>query len=76
MLKTGLLLLLLAACSPYSAPKPPKPKPATLPPARVSPSGPKLQDLVSGTTQRLQAVSVVDAKTVWVSGAGGHSGLP
>jgi photosystem II stability/assembly factor-like uncharacterized protein len=71
----GLLLAVLAACSPYSAPKPPKPKPADLPAPRLSVSGPKLQDLVSGTTQRLQAVSVVDPKTVWVSGTGGTFGV-
>ena len=74
-LDTCLTLLLLAACSPYQPPKPPKPTPATLPPARESPSGPKLQDLVSGTTQRLQAISVVDARTVWVSGTGGTFGV-
>ncbi|HTS89313.1 MAG TPA: hypothetical protein VMG41_12550 [Gemmatimonadales bacterium] len=73
MLATRLVILLLAlsACVSYGPPKPPKPAPVTLPPPRESPSGPKLQDLVSGTTQRLQAVSVVNDKVVWVSGTGG-----
>jgi len=70
-LRTGLALLVLGSCSPYKPPEPPKPTPVPLPPPRLSPSGPKLQDLVSGTTSRLQAVSVVDPKVVWASGTGG-----
>lgn len=74
---TRIVLLLLAfiACAPYRPPAPPKPTPVTLPPPRQSPSGPTLQDLVSGTTQRLQAVSVVNEKVVWVSGSGGTFGV-
>ena len=74
-IRPGLLLAFLAACSPYQPPKPPKPAVATLPAPRESPSGPKLQDLVSGTTQRLQAISVVDSRVVWVSGTGGTFGV-
>ncbi len=65
------LLLLVAACSPYTPPPPPEPPLPELPPARVAPSGPTLQDQVSGLTARLQAVSVVDERVVWISGTRG-----
>ncbi len=74
-LKSGALLLLLAACSPYTPPPPPEPPLPDLPPARVSPSGPALQDQVTGLTARLQAVSVVDERVVWVSGTLGSFGV-
>ncbi|HXI21190.1 MAG TPA: hypothetical protein VNH46_08905, partial [Gemmatimonadales bacterium] len=76
------VLALAAAClvpgcgpgSPRStpAPAPPPPPPPVL---RLSPSGLKLYDQVSGTTQRLQAVSAVDDKVVWASGTGGTFAL-
>ncbi len=62
---------LLAACAPYSVPKIKEPPPAELPPARSGPGGIVLQDQVSGTTHRLQAVSVVNENIVWASGTGG-----
>ncbi len=62
---------LLAACAPYSPPKLTEPPPAELPPPRSSPSGAVLQDQISGTTARLQAVSVVNENVVWASGTGG-----
>lgn len=65
------LLLLVAACSPYSPPPPPEPPMPDLPPARVSASGVALQDQVSGLTARLQAVSAVDERVVWISGTRG-----
>jgi photosystem II stability/assembly factor-like uncharacterized protein len=62
----------VAGClAPYKPPRPEEPEPAPLPPPRISPSGATLQDQVSGTTQRLQAVSVVDPNIVWASGTGG-----
>jgi photosystem II stability/assembly factor-like uncharacterized protein len=67
-----LLAAALAACgAPYKPPKPEEPKPVELPPPRSSPSGATLQDQVSGTTHRLQAVSAVDENVAWVSGTGG-----
>lgn len=74
-LGSGALLLLLAACSPYTPPPPPEPPLPDLPPARVSPSGPTLQDQVTGLTARLQAVSVVNERVVWVSGTRGSYGV-
>jgi photosystem II stability/assembly factor-like uncharacterized protein len=62
---------LLAACAPYSPPKVKEPPPDTLPPARSASGGIVLQDQISGTTRRLQAVSVVSEKVVWASGTGG-----
>lgn len=41
------------------------------PPAWTSPGPPALEEQVSGTTELLQAVSVVDEDVVWVSGHGG-----
>ena len=41
------------------------------PPAWNSPVPPTLEEQVSGTTELLQAVSVVDEDVVWVSGHGG-----
>lgn len=73
--RATLCLLALVGCNPYHPPEPPKPPPVQLPPPRESPSGPKLQDQVSGTTERLQAVSVVDPNVVWVSGTGGTFGV-
>jgi photosystem II stability/assembly factor-like uncharacterized protein len=68
----SLCLVVAAACgAPYTPPRPEEPKPVELPPPRSSPSGASLQDQVSGTTERLQAVSVVDANIVWASGTGG-----
>jgi len=62
----------VAGClAPYKPPRPEEPEPVPLPPPRISPSGATLQDQVSGTTQRLQAVSVVDPNIVWASGTGG-----
>lgn len=69
------LAALFAACAPYSPPALKEPPPAELPPPRGSPDGIVLQDQVSGTTQRLQAVSAVDEKVVWVSGTGGTFAL-
>jgi len=69
--RASFLVLTVSACSPYHPPAPPKPAMQPLPPPRESPSGPKLQDLVSGTTARLQAVSVVDRQVVWASGTAG-----
>lgn len=54
---TPLALLALACAAPHPAPS-------------VPPAAPTLQLQPSGTTQLLQAVSVVDARTVWVSGHG------
>lgn len=65
----------LTACAPYSPPKVKEPPPAELPPPRTSPSGATLQDQLSGTTQRLQAVSVVSENVVWASGTGGTFAL-
>ncbi len=70
----AIFALLALACG-YPTPKPEKPKPVELPPARTSPTGVTLQDLVSGTGQRLQAVSVVSDNIVWVSGTGGTYGV-
>ncbi len=70
-LVTAASLLFLAGCSPYTPPPPPEPPLPDLPPARVSPSGPALQDQVSGLTARLQAVSAVDERVIWVSGTRG-----
>lgn len=61
----------LVSCGPPQAPEPPRPTPPPLPPPRTSPAGWNLQDQVSGTTQRLQAVSAVNLKVVWASGTGG-----
>jgi photosystem II stability/assembly factor-like uncharacterized protein len=74
-LVTLLALLVLPACasgprrgveSAVPAPIPPPP-----PPPRSGPGGTTLQDQISGTTQRLQAVSVVNSRVVWASGTGG-----
>jgi len=55
-------VLALAACAPGR-------------PGDVLPLGqPRLEEQVSGTTQLLQAVSVVDSSLVWVSGHGGSWG--
>jgi photosystem II stability/assembly factor-like uncharacterized protein len=73
---TSFFLLSLAACgAPYQPPKPEEPKPVELPPPRSSPSGATLQDQISGTTNRLQAVSAVDLNVAWVSGLGGTFGV-
>jgi len=65
------LLLSAIACSYYTPPPPPKPEVLPLPPARTALSGAVLQDQNSGTTSRLQAVSVVNEQVVWASGTGG-----
>jgi photosystem II stability/assembly factor-like uncharacterized protein len=44
-------------------------------PGVASPGGPTITPQVSGTTQRLQAVSPVDHRVVWVSGVGGTFAL-
>ena len=67
----AVVLASLACYGPYREPSLPAPPLATLPPARVSPSGATLQDQVSGTTARLQAISVVSDKIVWASGTNG-----
>jgi photosystem II stability/assembly factor-like uncharacterized protein len=41
----------------------------------VAPAGPTLTPQVSGTSNRLQAVSAVDERVVWVSGVGGTYAL-
>jgi len=70
------VLVLAAACgAPYRTPDPLPPPLPELPPPRTAAAGPVLQDLVTGTTQRLQAVSAVDEKVVWVSGTGGTYGV-
>lgn len=75
-LPAALVLAVLAACgAPYRTPDPPLPERPELPPARTSPGGVALQDLVTGTTQRLQAVSAVNDQVVWVSGTGGTYGV-
>lgn len=61
----------LVSCGPPRAPEPPRPTPPPLPPPRTSPAGWNLQDQVSGTTQRLQAVSALNPKVAWASGTGG-----
>ncbi len=61
----------LACYGPYREPSLPPPPLATLPPVRLSPSGVTLQDQVSGTTARLQAISAVNDQIVWASGTGG-----
>jgi len=66
-----LLAGVLVSCGPPREPEPPRPTPPPLPPARTSPAGWTLQDQVSGTTQRLQAVSAVNPNVVWASGTGG-----
>ncbi len=65
------MAVVLVSCGPPRPPEPPRPTPPPLPPPRTSPAGWTLQDLVSGTTQRLQAVSAVSSRVVWVSGTGG-----
>ncbi len=70
-LSAAALLLSALACSYYTPPPPPKPAIVPLPPARTGLNGAVLQDEVSGTTNRLQAVSVVSEQVVWASGAGG-----
>ena len=71
-MRTALPLFVAAAVTacgaPYTPPRPEEPKPVELPPPRSAPSGATLQDQVSGTTQRLQAVSAVDANIAWASG--------
>ncbi|MEO8140527.1 MAG: glycosyl hydrolase [Gemmatimonadota bacterium] len=62
---------LFAACAPYSPPKVKEPPPAELPPPRTAPTGAVLQDQVTGTTARFQAISVVSENVVWASGTGG-----
>lgn len=68
-------LLVLAACGGPPAPArrvEPKPEPPPPPPpARVIDGGVSLQEMISNTTQRLQAVSVAGDKVVWASGTGG-----
>jgi photosystem II stability/assembly factor-like uncharacterized protein len=43
--------------------------------AAVAPTGPRLTPQTSGTANRLQAVSAVDERVVWVSGIGGTYAL-
>lgn len=72
---TAVLALLLAACGgPPPPPRSTEPKvePPPPPPApRVIEGGVSLQEMISNTTQRLQAVSTVGDKVVWASGTGG-----
>lgn len=72
---TSVALLLLLACGgPPPPPRPtvPKPEPPPPPPpARVIDGGVSLQEMISNTTQRLQAVSAASDRVVWASGTGG-----
>lgn len=61
--RLALALALAAAAGCSSAPRPG--------PGAAPPGGPTLTPQTSGTTQRLQAVSAVDSRVVWVSGVGG-----
>lgn len=65
------LLAALAACGPYVPPLPPSPPPDSLAAPRTGPDGATLQEQNSRTQARLQAVSVVNDRVVWVSGTGG-----
>jgi photosystem II stability/assembly factor-like uncharacterized protein len=72
----ALALVALAACGgpPPGPPRPVEPKPEPPPPpppARIIDGGVSLQEMISNTTQRLQAVSVAGDKVVWASGTGG-----
>jgi photosystem II stability/assembly factor-like uncharacterized protein len=64
---TGLAAGLIFACSDPSSPDSSPPSLATT----QSGSGPTLTEQHSGTTNRLQAVSPVNANVVWASGTGG-----
>lgn len=67
-----LLTILLAGCGGPPAPKPPPVEPPPPPgPPQVTATGATLVEQHTGTTQRLQAVSVVSEKVVWASGTGG-----
>lgn len=70
-----IVVFLALACTPYRVPDAPAPDVPTLPPPRVTAAGPVLQDLVTGTSQRLQAVSAAGENVVWVSGTGGTFGV-
>ncbi len=75
---TRLPLLLLLGCAPAPPAQPetaPKPAPTPAPPPRPGPGGTTLRDQISGTTQRLQAVSAVSSQVVWASGLGGTFSL-
>jgi photosystem II stability/assembly factor-like uncharacterized protein len=65
--QVSLLSVLLAACAAPSV-REPTPEPAS---AVGEAAGPSLEPQTSGTTALLQAVSVVDARTAWVSGHAG-----
>lgn len=69
------IALLMACGGPPPPPRPaaePKPEPPPPPPpARIIEGGVSLQEMISNTTQRLQAVSAVSDKVVWASGTGG-----
>jgi photosystem II stability/assembly factor-like uncharacterized protein len=64
---TGLAAGLMLACSNPSSPNPGSPTLATT----QSGGAPTLTEQHSGTTNRLQAVSPVNANVVWASGVGG-----
>lgn len=68
---TVILAGLLISCGPPRPPEAPRPTPPLLPPPRTSPAGWSLQDQVSSTTERLQAVSAASSRVVWASGTGG-----
>src|SRR5688572_9349566 len=63
------LLLALAAALGCSSASPPAQR------STAAPAGPTLTPQTSGTTNRLQAVSAVDERVVWVSGVGGTYAL-
>jgi photosystem II stability/assembly factor-like uncharacterized protein len=68
------LLFLLACGGPPPPPRQPVVKiepPPPPPPPRVIEGGVSLQEMISNTSQRLQAVSAVSDKVVWASGTGG-----
>jgi photosystem II stability/assembly factor-like uncharacterized protein len=63
---TGLAAALILACSDTSDPSEP-----SLVPSETATAGPTLTPQHSGTINRLQAVSPVNANVVWASGVGG-----
>lgn len=67
---TGLAAGLILACSDASSPTPGSPSPSNAPSANAV-GDPTLTPQQSGTINRLQAVSPVNAQVVWVSGVAG-----
>lgn len=72
------VLLALLACGggpppggPGRAPEPKPEPPPPPPPARIVDGGVSLQEMISNTGQRLQAISVSGDKVAWASGTGG-----